>query len=250
MFQKVLQKRALLLLFFFIIFFSFGTNLYAQNDSGTDLFEVFGIFDVNQKIKYDPISPIPGIVFEGQSPETYLQNVFRFGIGLAGIFAVIMLIICGFTYVTTESFTGKGDAKQCILSALGGLLLVFGAWLILNTINPALVKFDFSTIQKAGKSVPERTGESEGAFEVVNDIFDGEINSIATFDASKVPCATTLGNNSLYLPQVGREDCSSSYGSTIIYNNRSYRFAQNNLPAPGSADWPRGATGVGPALAD
>lgn len=42
--------------------------------------------------------------------------------------------------MTSGSAGGKSEAKECITNAILGVLLAVGSWLILNTINPLLLK--------------------------------------------------------------------------------------------------------------
>lgn len=72
---------------------------------------------------------------------SYLQWVLAFGISLAGILAVFMIVIGGIEYITAYGNpTRLESAKNRIEQALLGLLLAIGAWLILYTINPNLIK--------------------------------------------------------------------------------------------------------------
>lgn len=71
----------------------------------------------------------------------YVETMFKIGIGLAALFAVFMIILGGFQYMTSESIGGKGDGKEKIEGALWGLALALGSFLILNTINPQLLEF-------------------------------------------------------------------------------------------------------------
>lgn len=71
----------------------------------------------------------------------YLETVFAFGISLAGILAVAVIVVGGIQYITAYGNTGMvTNAKNRITQALLGLLLAIGAWLILYTINPDLAK--------------------------------------------------------------------------------------------------------------
>lgn len=73
---------------------------------------------------------------------TYLPAMFKLAIGVAAVLAFIMLTYAGVLYMTTDAISGKGKAKGYIENALWGLLLVIGAWVILNTINPQLLSFN------------------------------------------------------------------------------------------------------------
>lgn len=91
------------------------------------------------------LSP-PGIS-EGKTSDftELLRWLLRFMFYASGILAVLMLVIGGVQYVLAGS-TGNpekiGDAQSRLLAALGGLVLALGAWIILNTINPNLLKID------------------------------------------------------------------------------------------------------------
>jgi len=70
----------------------------------------------------------------------YLANIYTIGIGLAGVLAVLMIVIGGIQYIGSGmSPSGKSDAKDRIRNAIMGLLLALLSWIILNTINPTLV---------------------------------------------------------------------------------------------------------------
>jgi hypothetical protein len=92
---------------------------------------------------YIPLETIPafGDANAGTGLSGYLETVFAFGISIAGIMAVAMIVIGGIQYITAYGNPGMvGNAKNRITQALLGLLLVVGAWLILYTINPDLAK--------------------------------------------------------------------------------------------------------------
>ena len=104
---------------------------------------------VKAQDQYTPLTPLPGTETTAPAPaedlvSKYVERFFQFGIALAGALAVIEIIVGGIQYMGTESISNKGDATERIKNAVLGLLLALGAWLILNTINPKLVKFDLS----------------------------------------------------------------------------------------------------------
>jgi hypothetical protein len=107
------------------------------------LFSVFSHSVYAQGIDYQLLAPIPldsdlSNVSETANTSTFIEGMFRLIIALAGGLAVIMIMFGGFQYLTTESFSGKGEAKRTIENALAGFLLAISAWLILNTVNPQL----------------------------------------------------------------------------------------------------------------
>ncbi len=70
----------------------------------------------------------------------YLQTIFNFAIGIAGIVSVSVIIIAGFQWTTSggnsESIT---SAKKHIGGAIMGVFLAFTSYFILYALNPAFV---------------------------------------------------------------------------------------------------------------
>ena len=98
------------------------------------------VFAAQQYTLLEPI-PTPNSTFTTGDISGYLQTVFLFGISLAGILAVVMIVRGGIEYITAYGNPGRIEtAKNRITQALLGLLLAVGAWLILYTINPDLAK--------------------------------------------------------------------------------------------------------------
>lgn len=124
---------------------------------------IAGVGLVNAQEGYVPLAPLgAGLGGEAGSNTsitiaTYLQNIFNFLIAIAAVLAVVMITIGGIRYMTTTSEGGKGGAREQITYAIGGLVLAIAAWLILFTINPALLNFDF--VNRGGAVAEEERGE-------------------------------------------------------------------------------------------
>ncbi|MEI7777175.1 MAG: pilin [bacterium] len=110
---------------------------------------------------YTPLAQVPVLgtsINVGGATDlgNYLQKIFAIGIGVAAGLAVIMIVVGGIEYMSTDAIGGKEEGKDRITSALWGLLLALTSWLILNTINPALLnmnlKVDPVVTQGAGVS--------------------------------------------------------------------------------------------------
>jgi hypothetical protein len=80
---------------------------------------------------------------------SYIPKVFTLAIGVAGALAVIMIMIGGIEYITSDTIGGKSDGKQRITNAVIGLLLAIGAYIILFTINKNALEFDLNKINIA-----------------------------------------------------------------------------------------------------
>jgi hypothetical protein len=72
-----------------------------------------------------------------------VNSLFQISLGILMVLAVVMIVIAGVQYMTTESIYGKGDAKGRITNAITGLILALGIFVILNTINPKLLEVNF-----------------------------------------------------------------------------------------------------------
>jgi hypothetical protein len=90
--------------------------------------------------KYSPLVTIPGVTDGGgQGFGAYVNFLYAAAIGIGAFLAVIKIIIAGVKYMTTDVINSKSNAKGEITGALLGLLLILGAYMILNIINPKLV---------------------------------------------------------------------------------------------------------------
>lgn len=88
-----------------------------------------------------PTSPM-NTEFPTSSISTLVKYFYDWGIALGGLAAFISLVIAGFLYLTSVGNPAKMQAaKDRAVWAIGGLALLLGSWLILNTINPELTTF-------------------------------------------------------------------------------------------------------------
>lgn len=73
---------------------------------------------------------------------TYLSNLFKYLIRIAGILSVVMLVVAGVEYTAAGvSESRKDDAKKRINNVFIGLAGALSAYFVLNIINPDLVNF-------------------------------------------------------------------------------------------------------------
>lgn len=95
---------------------------------------------------YVSLTTIPGFTEAGQStnPIEKITNIYGVSIGIAAVLAVVMIIIAGLKYATTEAIDGKSDAKDTWHGAVYGLGLLLASFLLLRTINIDLVNVDLS----------------------------------------------------------------------------------------------------------
>jgi hypothetical protein len=90
-----------------------------------------------------PISPVPGLTDTGTSSlPVFVNNLFTVVVSLSITTAVLFITWGGIKYITSAAPGGKADGRAIITRSIGGLLLVLSAVLILNTINPNLLKLN------------------------------------------------------------------------------------------------------------
>ncbi|OGI63202.1 hypothetical protein A2818_00125 [Candidatus Nomurabacteria bacterium RIFCSPHIGHO2_01_FULL_40_12] len=110
---------------------------------------------VTPVVGYQLLVPLPGAgpngtdltVFDSAEPfalSTYLNLMIKIILGLAAVLAMVMIVIGGMEYMTSELVSSKEAGKERIRGALLGLLIALGAYALLNTINPDLLNTEIS----------------------------------------------------------------------------------------------------------
>jgi hypothetical protein len=80
--------------------------------------------------------------------------MFTIAIGIAGVLAVIMIMVGGIEYITADTLGGKAGGKEKINNAIIGLLLAIGAYIILYTVNPNALQFKLGNISAVTPTTP------------------------------------------------------------------------------------------------
>ena len=89
-----------------------------------------------------PIGQTKTIQFEdGYGIGRYINALYKYAIGIVGVVAAAVIMWSGFSWIMAGGNPQKiSKAKSWLTNALGGLVLAMTAFLILQTINPDLVK--------------------------------------------------------------------------------------------------------------
>jgi hypothetical protein len=109
------------------------------------------------QVNYTPLAPIEAEGFEVRTDLTgFLIDVFRFTIAISAALAVLLIILGGVQYMSTDAISGKKEGRERIKQALIGLFLVIICYLVLWTVNPDIVDLKFlKTIESTpGKQDP------------------------------------------------------------------------------------------------
>ena len=82
----------------------------------------------------------------------YISAVYQFGVGLAAILAVVVMMVGGFIWLSAAGNSERVKTGQSFVwSALAGLVIALFSFVLLNTLNPRLTNLDplkIKTIEK------------------------------------------------------------------------------------------------------
>ena len=225
-----------------------------------------------EQTDYYPLAPLPGVgekcqqdstgkticvktATEGSTPSSgfanYLNVMINLFIGLCAVLAMIMIIMGGIQYMTSELISGKEAGKEQITHAVLGLLLALGAYAILNTINPDLLNISLNnlptatitvtpildtaqTIPANGQAYPY-TSYKQGDTWPSDQTTRTALNNIQNVSIQQGPCA-----------KVGSFNCTSVYGLNTAFVTKLHGQCINCkiLITEGTAFWAHSANNL------
>lgn len=126
--------------FFVLLFFCFfvllSGSVYAQADVVFTPQITIGEFQAEQARAVD-----------GNTIGAYISAIYRYGVGVVGIVAAVVMMFGGLLWLTAGGDSGRvGEAKEWIKASLLGLILALLSYTILATVNPDLVNFRSITV--------------------------------------------------------------------------------------------------------
>ena len=167
------------------------------------MLSVFSVAHAQLDTTYVPLAPLDNAGVPATSKlSEYIPAVFKLSIGIAAVLAFVMITFGGIMYATSDAITGKSAGREYITNALWGLLLVLGAYAILYTINPKILKFDLN-LQR-----PTITTPAGAAVAVGGTIAGGGTGAVSC--QGNCPFSYTNGSGVL----VNYKDCSSCANAT------------------------------------
>jgi len=165
--------------------------------------------------EYTPLVTIPGSGVEANQPVNlgaYLNGIYRILIAITIILAVIVITISGIQHMASESPFSKSEASKRIGGAIGGIVLAVMSWLILFTINPCLVSFNFLTPTAAcgGPNKPNTNNPSTGSGSTPF------IDPVANFGVFSVVLSVPTGTAINQGIQVGDNNNTGPYSFSVV----------------------------------
>lgn len=84
----------------------------------------------------------------------YIITLYNFIISIIGVLSAVMIMYAGLLWAAANGNSEKiGNAKERMVNAIVGLVIALTSYVVLNTINPALV--NFKTIVVSAPNVPQ-----------------------------------------------------------------------------------------------
>jgi len=106
-----------------------------------------------QKAFYNLEIKLPGMPSSVCGPADYLSGIYKLAVGIAVVLAAIMIVYGGIIWSTSGGNPSRQkEARSHITQAIFGLVILLASYLILNTINPALVNLGALQSRIQGKA--------------------------------------------------------------------------------------------------
>lgn len=99
-------------------------------------------------LENEPLGQIPvpepggGVARPGPGIANFVRYLYLFGVSFIGVVSMVSIFYGGLKYFLSVAGGAKENAKDILTGAALGLLLALSAYLVLRTINPALVSFE------------------------------------------------------------------------------------------------------------
>lgn len=135
----------------------------------------------NEVLQYRPqISiPVPGaglesgqeIPVDGNLISRYIKAIYDYGLMIAGILAAIVLMGGGLLWLSSAgNDTRISQAKELIIGSVSGLAILLCSWIILNTVNPSLLRFQPIIVPQIQKEYLQASGFYENIKDLPQDM--------------------------------------------------------------------------------
>ena len=201
-------------------------------------------------LPYTPLEPLPFVYNANSSVNqvkdfpAIINGFFKLVLAFGAVFAVVTLVFYGISYMTSEVAGKKAEAKNRVQAALFGLILLLGAYIILNTINPQLLKINLflPTVTSPGASPPvdkgkynQRTTCSEYGVETIcnngnNDLIEQAIQAHAACqDSIDQHNSTACADYEAKLQAASQQLADDGYECNIAYHGTFGQWPSSGL---------------------
>jgi len=99
-----------------------------------------------------PLTSLPGLdkIVGDPTLPGFINNLYRFCIGAAALFAFVQIVWAGFLFMNnSDSISANKKAKDKIMNAIIGLVLVLSPFVVFSVINPDILdlNLDFGSLK-------------------------------------------------------------------------------------------------------
>ncbi len=203
-------------------------------------------------VDYVPLAPIEGYVTQGTvgaGLEAYVANMYRLGVGIATLLAVLMVIWGGVEYMTTDAWGHKEEGKERIQSALFGLMLALGSYVIIATIDKSILDINFSVLDRAENKLSAEDQFRLVTPEAINSLspqekanYENRLLDAAGKLSQRAPDESFFAGKEVSGPVTGKatnfgynDSEDSGYGSPLVGDGKGGMVATNNTNIRGVA---------------
>ena len=160
--------------------------------------------------------PVGAAATSASSPGVWVQSIYLYALFISGLLAFGAIIYGGLKYATSRGNpSAESDARQWIWSALLGIVLLAGAYLILYTVNPNIVSLSLPNLQTIA---PPGAGSGMN----LQTLSNGQTCTQGSAGMSCLPAGQsiqTLGNGQTCLQTSAGLSCLPSGGTPTILPN-------------------------------
>jgi len=147
--NKYTIKSLYLFLSLLVLFGIFVFPFFVNAENSTSAIPLVFNPPCAEKIGILPLGPCTPIT----DIQTYIVRLYQFAVGISGIVAVGMIVYGAIIIIVkSEDISAKSEGRQIIQDALWGVLLLFASYLLLQSINPDLVKLKDPSAQQIATS--------------------------------------------------------------------------------------------------
>lgn len=184
--KKESNIKIIIFICLFVLIFSF--LIFSQADVANAQIKFKPQINIGKFIKSGDGYTIPGST---KGIAEYIHAIYNYAIAVVGIFAVVIMMFGGITWIAAAGNAERiSEAKAWIGASLTGLLLTLCSWMILKTVNPALVDFNTTEIKpiQAIKETNEVYGCCSGLFN-----YDTNANDSCSDNVTETRCKAQNG---------------------------------------------------------
>jgi len=157
----------------------------------------------------------------------YTNRIYQYAVVIGISLAVLMIIFAGYKYMSSSGDPQSlAEAKEILVGAIVGLVLILLTRLILATIDPRLLQFPQRAPELGGSGTTASTDIDEKASKLCKDKKD----DVSEEAWNKGPCLTKNLENSGYAVDIAhnpRQNVDNEVNNTCEVSSKFYEFDLN-----------------------